>query len=169
MTQKDHSCCMYSDPYEAVDKKLDTRAATGGDSPWLKFEFDKVQKLYKIVIYFKFYTDWFMPNATCVSDENAWKTCVDKINNVNVAVYESGVLKKSCGTLQLTYGLEQSDQIYTLVCNDGGNELLLSKAFGDLKIWEIVVIGKGGYNVDMIHNIQLLKDKYVSKCSSFKS
>ena len=146
---------MYSDPYDAVDKKLNTRAATGGDSPWLKLEFARVQKLYKVVIYFKFYTDWFKQNATCVSDEDAWKTCVDKSNNIDVSVYKDGELRKSCGTLQLTYGLEQSDQIYTLVCNTGGNELLLSKAFGDIKIWEIQVIGKGEYD-DIIRYDKLI-------------
>ena len=122
---------------------LSTRAVTGGDSPWLKLEFDKNHLIHKVVIYCRFYTDWFNTNDNCVSDEDSWKTCVDKSNGVDVSVYKDGILVESCGTLQLTYGLEQSDQIYTLVCNTEGNELLLSKTLGDIKIWEIVVIGAG--------------------------
>ena len=144
---------MYSKAYDAVDKKLDTRAATGGDFPWLKLEFDKEHKIHKLVIYFRFYTGWFRPEATCVSDEDAWKTCVDKGSNVDVSVYKDGVLKKSCGTLELTYGLKQSDQIYTMVCNTEGNELLLSKTSGDIKIWEIVVIGTGIYAELFVANL----------------
>ena len=134
---------MYSDPYKAVDKNLVTRAATGGDSPWLKLEFDEKHLIHKVMIYSRFYTDWFNPVDNCVSDDDSWKTCVNKSNDVDVSVYKDGILVKSCGTLQLTYGLKQSDQIYTLVCNTEGNELLLSKALGDIKIWEIVVIGTG--------------------------
>ena len=112
----------------------------------MKLEFEKNHLIHKVVIYFRFYTDWFNTNDNCVSDEDAWKTCVDKSNNIDVSVYKDGELRKSCGTLQLTYGPEQSAQIYTLICNTGGNELLLSKTSGDIKIWEIQVIGTGKYN-----------------------
>ena len=143
VTQKDDICCPDSDPYHAVDKKLNTRANVGGDSPWLKLEFDKEHLIHKVVIYFRFYTDWFRPDSNCLTDEDAWKKCVDNANNVDVSVYKDGILVESCGTLRLTYGLKQSDQIYTLVCNTEGNELLLSKTLSGIKIWEIVVIGTG--------------------------
>ena len=64
-------------------------------------------------------------------------------NNVDVSVYLGEVKQKSCGALQLTYGLEQSDQIYTLVCNTKGDEVKLSKNTGVIAVHEVVVIGTG--------------------------
>ena len=58
--------------------------------------------------------------------------CVDDENNVDVSVYQGDVEKKSCGTLQLTYGLKQSDQIYTLICNAEGDTVKLSKDTGHI-------------------------------------
>ena len=51
------------------------------------------------------------------------------------------VKQKSCGTLQLTYALEQLDQIYTLTCNGQGDIVKLSKATGRITVFEIVVTG----------------------------
>ena len=53
------------------------------------------------------------------------------------------VKQKSCGTLQLTYGLEQSDQIYTLICNTEGDTVKLSKTTGDIAVREVVVVSTG--------------------------
>ena len=64
-------------------------------------------------------------------------------NNVDVSVYQGDVKQKSCGTLQLTYGLEQSDQIYTLICNTEGDTVKLSKSTGDIVVCEVVVISTG--------------------------
>ena len=61
---------------------------------------------------------------------------------VDVSVYQGDVKQKSCGTLQLTYGLEQSDQIYTLLCNVAGDSLRFTKTSVDrLVIAEVVVSG----------------------------
>ena len=60
-------------------------------------------------------------------------------------MYQGDVKQKSCGTLQLTYGLEQSDQIYTLICNTEGDTVKLSKSTGDIVVFEVVVISKGKY------------------------
>ena len=68
---------------------------------------------------------------------------MDNDNNVDVSVYQGEVKQKSCGTLQLTYGLEQSDQIYTLICNTDGDTVKLSKSTGNIAVFEVVVIGTG--------------------------
>ena len=66
---------------------------------------------------------------------------MDNDNNVDVSVYQGEVKQKSCGTLQLTYGLEQSDQIYTLICNGKGNTVKLTKSTGNIAVNEVVVVG----------------------------
>ena len=69
---------------------------------------------------------------------------MDADNNVDVSVYQGDVKQKSCGTLQLTYGLEQSDQIYTLICNTEGDTVKLSKSTGNIAVNELVVIRTTG-------------------------
>ena len=59
-------------------------------------------------------------------------------------MYQGDVKQKSCGTLQLTYGLEQSDQIYTLICNTEGDTVKLSKSTtGQIAMCEVVVTSSG--------------------------
>ena len=53
------------------------------------------------------------------------------------------VKQRSCGTLQLTYGLEQSDQIYTLICNTEGDTVKLSKDTGFIAVYEVILISTG--------------------------
>ena len=48
--------------------------------------------------------------------------------------------QKFCGTVQQTYGLEQSDQIYTLLCDTEGDTVKLSKDTGVIAVCEIVII-----------------------------
>ena len=90
-----------------------------------------------------FYTNWYDPNHWCAKSKGNFKDCVDNDNNVDVSVYQGDVKQKSCGTLQLTYGLEQSDQIYTLICNTEGDTVKLSKTTGIISVWEIVVTSTG--------------------------
>ena len=64
-------------------------------------------------------------------------------NNVDVSVYQGEVHQKSCGSLQLTDRLEQSDQIYTLICEDAGDTVKLSKTsdkIDKIEVFEIVVL-----------------------------
>ena len=70
---------------------------------------------------------------------------MDSDNNVDVSVYQGDVKQKSCGTLQLIYGLEQSDQIYTLLCNADGDTVKLSKDTGYIAVYEVAVMSKGIY------------------------
>ena len=135
----------------AIDKDLSTFSTTdtGDGVGWLKLEFDKTYFIHKVLIHYKFYTNPYLPNQWCVQNEARFKECVNDQNNVDVSVYQGEVKQKSCGTLQLTYGLKQSDQIYTLLCNTDGSEVKLSKTMGNIDVHEVVVVGKGN---NIYHN-----------------
>ena len=129
----------------AIDRDLSTIAATqtNNGAGWLKLKFGKTHFINKIIIYSRFFTDWYQSNDWCIQSESNFKACVDNDNNVDVSVYQGEVQQKSCGTLQLTYGLEQSDQIYTLLCNTKGDNVKLRKSNGDIAVYEVVAAGKG--------------------------
>ncbi|XP_063688845.1 uncharacterized protein LOC134821947 [Bolinopsis microptera] len=126
----------------AVDKDLSTVAATETDNGagWLKLEFDRTYFIHKVLIYYRFYTNWYNPDYSCVQNEATFKYCINTVTNVDVSVYQGEEQLKSCGTLQLTYGLEQADQIYTLICNTEGNTLKLSKSTGLIAVSEVATI-----------------------------
>ena len=84
----------------------------------------------------------------CVQSEENFIACVNNDNNVDVSVYQGDIKQKSCGTLQLTYGLEQSDQIYTLLCNTEGDTVKLSKGTGNIVVWEVVVTSTSKYGLN---------------------
>ena len=140
--QNNEECCA---AVHAIDKDLSTVAATHTDSGagWMKLEFDKTYFIHKIVIYNRFYTNWFHPSDYCAESEARHKECVDNDNNVDVSMYQGELNARHCGTLQLTYGLEQSDQIYTLICNDRGDSVKLSKKTGTIEVFEVVVTSSG--------------------------
>ena len=127
----------------AIDKDLSTYAMTDTGDGWLKLEFDKPHLIHKVVLYYVFYTNWYNPNAWCVQSEARFKQCVDGDTNVDVSVYQGENKQKSCGTLQLTYGLERPDQIYTLICNIKGDTVKLSKNTGNIVVYELAVTKKG--------------------------
>ena len=130
-------CCAAA---HAVDGDLSTPAATHTDNGagWIKLEFDRSYTIHKVVIYYWFSTNWYDPTGYCVQGIDRYKSCVDGHNNVDVSVYKGEEHQKSCGTLQLTYGLEQSDQIYTMLCNTEGDIIKLSKTTGKIAVYEIV-------------------------------
>ena len=129
----------------AIDKDLSTVAATETDNGagWLKLEFDKSYFIHRVVIYYRFYTNWFDYEHFCAQSEANFRSCVDGDNNVDVSVYQGEVKQKSCGTLQLTDGLEQSDQIYTLLCNTEGDVVKLNKHSGAIVVYEVAVTSTG--------------------------
>ena len=131
----------------AVDKDLSTQAASETDNGagWLKLEFDQTHFIHKVVMYYRFYKNWYNPVEQCGQSVAYFMDCVDEHNNVDVSVYQGEVKQKSCGKLQLTYALEQSDQIYTLLCNTEGDTVKLSKSTGHLALFEIVVTNTGIY------------------------
>ena len=92
------------------------------------------------LIYNRFYNDWFT-NDLCAQSYYNFKSCISLQRNVAVSVYQGEVMQKSCGNLQPTNGQEQSDQIYTLICNAKGNAVRLQKNSGKFYIWEVVVTG----------------------------
>ena len=131
----------------AIDKDLSTRAATEttvNSEGWIKVELGKNFLVQKVLIYYRFYTNWYDPRGWCEQTVKSFKECVNYNNNVDVSVYQGDVKQKSCGTLKLTYGLEQSDQIYTLICNTEGDTVTLSKSTGIIAVYEIVVTEKQG-------------------------
>ena len=69
-----------------------------------------------------------------------FKDCADSDTNTDVSVYQGEVQQKSCGTLQLTNGPEQSDQIYTLLCNAEGDTVKFSKSHGQISVYEVAII-----------------------------
>ena len=140
-TWKDsEECCAAA---HAIDGDLSTGAATRTDkgAGWLKLQFGKTHFINKIIIYSRFLTDWYKPTEYCVQSESNFKACVDAENNVDVSVYQGEVKQKSCGTLQLTYALKQSDQIYTLICNTDGDMVKLTKNTDvAIVVYEVVVL-----------------------------
>ena len=129
----------------AIDGDLHTKSVTTTDNgvAWLKIEFDKTYFINKVVMYYMFVTDWYDTNSWCSKSVSNFKACVNQDSNVDVSVYQGDVKKKSCGTLQLTDGLEQSDQIYTLLCNTEGDTVKLSKSSGYIQVCEVVVTSDG--------------------------
>lgn len=130
----------------AVDKDLATVALSSkvNGVAWLKLELGKSQFIHKFVIHHRFYTNWFNSDQWCQKSLGNFKSCIDDDNNVDVSVYRKDVKQKSCGTLQMTYGLKQSDQIYTLDCGIEGDSVKLSKtSFGNVAVTEIIITGIG--------------------------
>ena len=131
----------------AVDRDLSTVAATHSENGagWIKLEFDKTYFIHKVVIYCRFYLNWYDSNGHCAQSKTNFVGCVNHANNVDVSVYQETVKQHTCGTLQLTYGLKQSDQIYTLLCNVKGDTVKLSKAKDVIVVGEVAVTSKGIY------------------------
>jgi hypothetical protein len=133
-------------PANAFDKDLITGALATKlyGVCWIKIKLSNTHFVHKILIYCAFYKNWYFPNNWCGKSVNNFKACVDVENNVDVSVYRGDAKQKSCGTLKLTYGLEQSDQIYTLVCGIEGDTVKLSKTSGSrISAYEIVITGAG--------------------------
>jgi hypothetical protein len=134
----------------AIDRDLSTGAKTEDthDARWMKIQLGKTYFVHKIWVYNRFLTDWYDSKDWCAKSEANFKVCVDQNKNLDVSMYKEDVKQKSCGTLQLTYGLEQSDQIYELICNTDGDIVKLSKDTGRITIFEAVVIGTGTNGVE---------------------
>ena len=134
-------------PEHAVDRNLVARSMTepvDGEA-WLKLEFEPDSFIHKVVFYARFMINWFSTGSNCLLSEDHFKNCVDTDRNgadIDVSVYQGEVKQKSCGTLKLTYGLEQSDQIYTLLCNVDGDTVKLSKKDGDIRVYDMAVTSK---------------------------
>ena len=131
----------------ATDKDLSTESAAEPDNGevWLKLQFDKTYFIHKIIIYQFFFTNWYTTDKWCVQSEGNYQECKDGHNNVDIAVHQGDELQATCGTLQLTYALNQADQIYTFICSTDGDTVLLSKTADHLSVYEIVVTSTGNF------------------------
>ena len=116
--------------------RISKDSATG--SVWMKFWLDKSYFISKVIIYDRFFVDWYSPNNTCAKNEDNYASCLKNRDGVAVTV---GL--NSCGSLQMMVNrLEQADQIYTLLCNAEGRTVLLTSADEKtLSIRDIAVIG----------------------------
>ena len=144
----------------AIDKDLSTMAMTintNNGAGWLKLEFDKTYSIHKVVIYYRFYTNWYNPSAHCQQTLPNFKSCVNNNGNFDVSVYKGEVQQKSCGTLQLRYGLEQSDQIYTLLCNTDGDTVKLSKNSNVIVVSEVAVTSSGKFSGKKLYFSEIFK------------
>ena len=108
----------------------------------MKLEFDKIYFIGKIIVYFAFYNNWFGDDDYWHENEEHFRQCVDHHNSVDVSVYQGDVKLEFCGTLKLTYGLEQSDQIYTLICNAAGDTVKFNKKSGAILVYEVVALNE---------------------------
>jgi hypothetical protein len=138
----DEKCC---GPANAFDMDLSTFATVikSNGVCWMEIHMGNTHFIHKIMIYHRFYKNWYYPKQWCVQSLHNFKACVNNNNNVDVSVYQGDVKQKSCGTLKLTYGLEQSDQIYTLICNTEGDTVKLSTDTEHIFVCEIVIAGPG--------------------------
>ena len=173
------ACCQLSKAIAAIDKDISTRVeitiSEGESEAWLKLEFGKIRFIHEVQVYFRFYTDWYRGYVECAKSENKFVECVDNENDVELSVYQGEDLQKVCGTFQRTYGLEQSNQTYTLPCNAEGDSVELRKTTEQiLGIFEVVVTGKSisflAFHLSKIqfyalHNLQNRKLQSWQQCS----
>ena len=98
-----------------------------------------------MTIYYRFYTDWWadanIGTGWCHKSVSNWNDCITEHSNVLVSVFSNGSSKKLCGTLHLSPGLTQNDQIYTILCHSEGDAVRLHKfsASGRIVFADIVV------------------------------
>ena len=128
----------------AIDKDLSTVAYTSTIDGYgmLEIEYGKTFFLRKVIIHFSFFNNWFETTSYCSQSVANFKNCVDHHSDVDVSVYQGDVKQKSCGTFSPTYALDQSDQIYTLICNEVGDRVRFTKTtLNYINICEVVVSG----------------------------
>ena len=135
-------------PAYAFDKRLDTLAkanlAKDGISMkvWIEADLGKNYFIYGVKIVARYYNGFFNPSSTCVADMEAYRSCIDKENNVRIGVWQDQQLVE-CGILEMNYGLKQSDQTYTVPCNMEARAVRLYKDTEHIAVLEIVILGVG--------------------------
>ena len=139
----------------AIDKDFATESAThtNNQGGWLKIELEKLFYVGVITVYYRFYYDWYGIKTGCNNSLNEFKACIGNHNNVDVSVYQGNEKQKSCGTLQLNYGLEQSDQTYHFICDVNGDNIILSKTSDSqgvqIVVSEVVIKGAGSWSTEI--------------------
>ena len=111
---------------------------------WIKLEFDRVNFIQDVTIYFWFSKYWY-DDEWCATDTKSMTHCASTQKNLDVSVYQGEEHKKLCGIFNPTAALEQSDQIYTLSCYIRGDTVKLSRETeGKIVLFEIAVTAKPG-------------------------
>ena len=127
-----------------MDLSTRTKALYEQGEAWIKLEFDRINFIRDVTIYFWFSKYWY-DDEWCALDADSMKHCADEQSNLDVSVYQGEDHKKSCGIFNPTAALEQSDQIYTLSCYVRGDTVKLSrKTNGNIVLFEIAVTAKPG-------------------------
>ena len=134
----------------AIDKDLSTKsiAENFDDECWLRLDLDGMFFIEKMIIYSRFYTNYF-DQMMCAQSVSNFQTCVDNVNNADVSVYVGEIRRKLCGTLQLTYGLDLADQIYTLVCEAEGDVVKFSRTTEKISVQEVILFGSRVDDIDI--------------------
>ena len=125
-----------------IDNDLYSRAVlvreNTTNSSWIKISLDRPYFITKVVVYNTFFVDWYVPDSDCVVNTEHFISCNNKVDGVNVTVSE-----KICATLQVfPTALDQKDQVYSLLCNAEGKEVLLSKSeVQKFSIRDVAILG----------------------------
>ena len=135
-------------PKFAVDGDLSTSAILNpeGGSAWLKLDFDEKLHIHKVLMYNEYYRDWFWESG-CQESLADYRKCVDMLKSVEIDVFNGEEKVKFCGQPRLNYGLRQRDQMYTVMCNRLGNSVRLTTFDSVIRVFELVVISRGEYNL----------------------
>ena len=132
----------------AVDKDLSTYSIAIEDVVgvlgWIKLEFDRTYTIHTVTVYQVFFTNWYLPTQWCFLNFERYKRCQIEYSGVDIAVYQGDEEQKLCGTLQITWELEQADQVYTFLCAAEGDTVLLSKDTGTQILFAEIVVTSSG-------------------------
>lgn len=164
----------------AIDNNLKTDATSVvvDGEVWFKLELGKTYFIDKVIVHTIFYnTDWpatEYASSWCNKRLANYRYCKDGHTNVDVSVYKGEKRQKSCGTIEMTYGLEQSDQIYTVSCGWNsvmGDIIKLSKSKGEISIVEIIVLSGPGQKSchqpvkSKLNTLEIIKNPFVLFCT----
>jgi hypothetical protein len=74
-------------PANAFDKYLSTEASVvqSNEVCRMKADLGNTYYIHKILIYYRFYRNWFYPNQWCAQNVSNYEYCVNKDNNVDVS------------------------------------------------------------------------------------
>lgn len=125
---------------KAIDTDLFSRAVIQknlADISWIKISLDNVYFITKVVIYSNFFVNWYHQEDDCVKSVDKFRSCLT-IDGLKVTVSE-----KICATLQaFPTRLNQEDQVYPLLCEVEGKDVILSQSEEDnYSLRDVAILG----------------------------
>ena len=134
-------------PNFAVDGDLSTSAILNseGSSAWLQLDFTEKVHVHKVLMYNEYHRDWFWESG-CRNSLTDYRQCVDMHRSARIDLYNGEEEVISCGKPKPNYGLRQSDQLYTVLCNKLGRSVRLTTINSVTRVFELVVISRGERN-----------------------